>query len=71
MQPLTQEEIAVKTPLKAIRAKCLECAGDRKAVKKCEISNCALNRFKEGRNPARKGIGRPGGNPCLNTISRL
>lgn len=59
------------TPLKAIRTKCLECAGGRKAVKKCETANCALFSFKEGRNPRRKGIGRPGGNPLLNTISRL
>ena len=54
------------TPLKAIRFKCLECqAGSRKAVKNCETPACPLFSFKEGHNPNRKGIGRPGGNPLL------
>jgi hypothetical protein len=60
------------TPLKAIRSKCLECqTGSRKAVRNCETLDCALFSFKEGRNPNRKGIGRVGGNPLLNSAVRL
>jgi len=58
-------------PLKAIRLKCLECAGSRKAVRKCETTDCALHGFKEGRNPHRRGLGRSGGNPALNSHVRL
>ena len=46
------------TPLKAIRTKCLECSGGRKAVHNCEAMDCPLFSFKEGRNPYRKGCGR-------------
>lgn len=58
-------------PLKAIRVKCLECQGGRKAVRNCEVAECALFAFRFGRNPKRKGIGRPGGNPALNCAVRL
>lgn len=47
------------TPLKAIRAKCLECAGRRKAVRNCEEANCPLFAFRFGKNPKRRGIGAP------------
>jgi hypothetical protein len=45
------------TPLKAIREKCIECAGSIKEVKLCQDVNCALFPYRLGRNPARKGIG--------------
>lgn len=46
------------TPLKAIRAKCLECSNDQpKEVKLCSISKCDLFEFRFGKNPNRKGIG--------------
>jgi hypothetical protein len=45
------------TPLKAIREKCVECAGARKEVKLCQDVNCTLFPYRLGRNPARKGIG--------------
>ena len=46
------------TPLKAIRAKCLECsAGSAKEVRVCPIPDCALYQYRFGHNPKRKGIG--------------
>lgn len=54
------------TPLRAIRAKCLECAGgSRKKVRVCArggreaVDSCPLHPYRMGRNPARKGIGAP------------
>lgn len=48
-----------KTPLKAIRAKCLECQdGNYKNVRKCEFTNCPLFAFRLGKHPARQGQGR-------------
>ena len=47
-----------KTPMKAIRVKCLECsAGQAKEVRECLIHDCALYPFRLGKNPNRKGIG--------------
>ena len=46
------------TPLKAIRAKCIECSGGQLAeVRNCVIENCALYPYRMGSNPARKGKG--------------
>lgn len=45
------------TPLKAIRAKCLECAGNFIAVNKCGDSGCSLFPYHLGHDPARRGIG--------------
>lgn len=59
------------TPLRAIRAKCLECAGRRKVVRNCEEADCPLFAFRFGKNPHRKGIGRPGGNYTQNCELRL
>ena len=45
-------------PLKAIRAKCLDCSCDSyKEVTLCGISDCPLYPYRFGRNPSRKGIG--------------
>lgn len=51
------------TPIRAIRARCLECAGSRKGVRDCHRGPgskqpCAAYPFRMGRNPARAGIGR-------------
>lgn len=59
----TAKGMKVLTPLRAIRARCLECAGSRKKVRDCgrgpEASDpCVLHPYRMGRNPARKGIGR-------------
>lgn len=46
------------TPMKAIRAKCLECsAGNANEVKACPITNCPLFPYRSGKNPSRAGIG--------------
>ncbi len=46
------------TPIKAIRAKCLECSNYQPSeVKNCEIIECPLFTFRFGKNPNRKGIG--------------
>jgi len=49
------------SPLRAIRANCLECSGDNMAeVKRCEIIDCPLWPFRMGHNPNRKGLGGSG-----------
>lgn len=46
------------TPIKAIRAKCLECSGFQpKEVRGCVITDCPLYPFRMGKNPNRSGIG--------------
>jgi len=55
------------TPIKAIRAKCLDCSGEQPSeVRNCEISECPLYEYRFGKNPKRQGLGRVGGNPDLN-----
>ena len=45
------------TPLKAIRAKCLDCScGSVDEVRKCPITECPLYEYRSGHNPKRKGI---------------
>jgi len=47
------------TPMKAIRAKCLDCmGGSHNEVKLCTSENCPLLIYRFGKNPSRKGIGR-------------
>ena len=46
------------TPVKAIRAKCLDCScGQYKEVRLCVTPECALYPYRMGKNPNRKGIG--------------
>ena len=46
------------TPLKAIRAKCMDCCcGQATEVRLCQIDDCPLYEFRMGHNPNRKGIG--------------
>jgi len=45
------------TPIRAIRAKCSECAGSPRAATRCEKEDCPLYPYRTGRNPARAGIG--------------
>lgn len=53
------------TPLKAIRAKCLDCmAGSTHEVNACASGKCPLHPYRSGKNPNRKGVG---GNPALKT----
>lgn len=45
----------ITSPLKAIRAKCLDCCCDQGTeVKLCPASDCPLHPFRFGKNPYRK-----------------
>ena len=42
----------VLTPLKAIRAKCIECScGQTKEIKLCNLKNCPLYPYRMGKRP--------------------
>ena len=42
----------IKTPIKAIRAKCLDCCcGSTKEVRLCPVIECALYPYRFGRRP--------------------
>ena len=42
----------VKTPIKAIREKCLDCtAGSRKEIRLCTVVQCALYPYRFGKRP--------------------
>lgn len=42
----------LRSPLRAIRAKCLECCGGSpKEVRLCSDESCALHPFRKGQNP--------------------
>lgn len=46
------------TPVKAIRAKCLDCSNQSAyEVTNCPIYHCPLYEYRFGHNPARKGLG--------------
>lgn len=46
------------TPVRAIRAKCLDCsAGQPSEVKMCTHTDCSLYLYRYGKNPNRKGLG--------------
>jgi len=50
--------VKLLTPIKAIRAKCLDCCcNQRKEVRLCPIPDCSLYPYRFGHNPVRKGIG--------------
>jgi len=47
------------TPIKAIRAKCLDCmGGSSKEVRLCNIPECSLFPYRMGKNPARAKNGK-------------
>lgn len=46
------------TPLKAIRAKCIDCSADQLSeVRYCSVTDCPIFIYRFGTNPNRKGIG--------------
>ena len=48
----------ILSPLKAIRAKCIDCmCGQVQEVRLCPCEDCALHPYRMGHNPNRKGIG--------------
>lgn len=64
------------SPLKRIKAHCLDCGGSRQGVKSCtgkllsEDRLCYLHPYRFGHNPKRKGIGCKGGNPHIKSIRK-
>ena len=53
------------TPLRAIRARCLECSGGSASeVRECPVLGCPLYPYRDGHNPARRGIGGKCGFPA-------
>ena len=57
------------TPLRAIRAKCIDCSGGNRAeVRECPVVKCPLYKFRNGTNPNRKGIGNQ--NPDRTALTR-
>lgn len=45
------------TPIRAIRAKCVECAGGKVAATACSKEECSLHPYRTGHYPARMGCG--------------
>lgn len=44
--------MAKRTPLKAIRAKCLDCCcGQMKEVRECNVIKCPLHEYRHGKRP--------------------
>ena len=49
------EEQKTLTPVKAIRAKCIECSGgNRSEADRCQIKDCPLYAYRHGKNTNRK-----------------
>jgi len=57
--PDFKDEKKPTNPVKAIRAKCLDCCcGQQSEVKLCENERCALHPFRFGKNPYRAKVTR-------------
>lgn len=51
---MSEEQKEITNPVKAIRAKCLDCSGGSyNEVEKCPVKDCALYQFRFGKNPYR------------------
>ena len=51
----TKEATEITSPIKAIKAKCLDCCcGQREEVKLCPVNTCPLWQFRLGKNPNRR-----------------
>jgi hypothetical protein len=62
--------IIANTPIRAIRARCIECVGQHYSlIRNCEHLDCPLFRYRLGTNPARKGIGGRKKLPLENPLS--
>ena len=58
----------ILTPVKAIRAKCIDCCcGSSFEVKECPIKDCSLYPYRFGKNPNRAG---KGGNPNIGAFRK-
>ena len=52
---MIEEDQKILTPLRAIRAKCIDCsAGSAKEVRECVILDCPLYPYRMGKSPNRK-----------------
>ena len=50
-----EKDYEILSPIKAIRANCLECCGGSEAeVRRCHIDTCPLHPFRFGKNPFNK-----------------
>ena len=49
------EKKEITSPVKAIRAHCIECVGSAKNVKECPDVECNLFPYRFGKSPFRKG----------------
>lgn len=46
-------QLVVLTPMRAIRAKCLDCSGGSgKEVRECRVISCSLHPYRMGKRPA-------------------
>jgi hypothetical protein len=53
-----ENKIKHLTPIRSIRAKCLDCSnGQHGEIKDCPMFDCPLYNFRLGKNPNRKGKG--------------
>jgi len=43
------------TPVKSIRARCLDCSSSNPEVKNCKFKDCPLHPYRMGKNPNMKG----------------
>jgi len=54
---MNKEKSRILTPIKAIRANCLECmCGSYKEVRECTIDDCPLWPYRFGKRPGTVGI---------------
>ena len=52
---MIEEDQKILTPLRAIRAKCIDCsAGSMKEVRECMMLDCPLYPYRLGKSPNRK-----------------
>ena len=52
---MIEEDQKILTPLRAIRAKCIDCsAGSMKEVRECVLLDCPLYPYRLGKSPNRK-----------------
>ncbi len=60
------------TPVKAIRAKCLDCCcWQLKEVRLCEATGCPIFPYRFGKNPNRAGIGHSKGVCSTKTATQV
>ena len=52
---IKEEDYEIKSPIKAIRANCIDCCGGSvNEVKLCQLTDCPMHPFRFGKNPFNK-----------------